>query len=83
MDETTPAEPTITPGLVDGEELAWNSEPDRCAGCGRIVEPQTGYKLYVDEGPTILCASCYQRRLAADSGGRTHDLTAEVDGGSG
>jgi recombinational DNA repair protein (RecF pathway) len=83
MDETASAQPTITPGQVDGEALAWNDETDRCADCGTTVEPEQGYKLYAGGEPTILCASCYQRRVAADSGGSTHDLTAEVDGGSG
>lgn len=83
MDHRGVERPDITPGVVDGEELAWNADEERCADCGRRVEPQSGYKLYADGDPIILCASCYQRRLTAEAGGQTHDLTAEVDGGSG
>jgi hypothetical protein len=69
--------------MVDTEPIRWNRESHPCADCGRVVAPQSGYQLYADEGTTILCPSCYQQRLATDRGGRTHDLTAEVDGGSG
>ena len=65
------------------EELQWNSEPAQCADCGRALAPQTGYRFYADEGTRVLCPSCYQDRLSRDDGGRTHDLIAEVDGGSG
>jgi hypothetical protein len=65
------------------EPIRWNSAPHPCADCGRVVAPQSGYQLYADEGTMILCPTCYQQRLATDRGGRTHDLTAEVDGGSG
>ena len=65
------------------EPIRWNSASRPCADCGRTVEPESGYQLYADEGTKILCPSCYQQRLARDRGGSTHDLTAEVDGGSG
>jgi hypothetical protein len=67
----------------DGDELRWNNEPDRCDNCGRPLETDAGYRFYADDGMKVLCPSCYQQRLTADSGGRTHDLIAEVDGGSG
>jgi hypothetical protein len=69
--------------MAEAESLRWNSVPQPCADCGRLLAAQSGYQLYAAEGPTILCASCYQQRLTGAQGGRTHDLAAEVDGGSG
>ena len=58
----------------------WNSAADLCHDCGSLVARQTGYHFHADEGPQVLCASCYQKRLMTATGGRSHDLDAEVDG---
>ena len=68
---------------ADGDDLQGNSEAARCADCGTAVPPHAGHRLYADDGAKVLCASCYQRHMMRDDGGSTHDLTAEVDGGSG
>jgi len=69
--------------MEPNDDLRWNSEPDSCDDCGRPLAPQSGYRLYTDKGKKILCPDCYQHRLTMDTGGSTHDLIAEVDGGSG
>ncbi len=66
-----------------GDDLQGNSEPARCADCGTAVPPHAGHCLYVGDGAKVLCASYYQRHMLRDAGGSTHDLDAEVGGGSG
>ena len=65
------------------ESLQWNDGQERCDACGRVIAPRAGYRFYADKGTMMLCPSCYQDRLTKDSGGSTHDMIAEVDGGSG
>jgi hypothetical protein len=71
---------TMPARLMEQWARRLHSAPHPCHDCGCFVAWQTGYRFYADEGPQVLCASCYQKRLMTATGGRTHDLAAQVVG---